>query len=564
MTVKQEVPVSANTQETKDPNIKRCLIRTFLFLAVGLLILLVLQDVVKPEYRWPDWDYGAEDTLREFYDLEKSGDCQVLFLGTSHIQEGIDPMEIYARTGIISYNLASSAQPITTSYYLLEEALNKTSPKLIILDVNKLFSNYFEDSHFRFVMDEMRMGKSKLQLAWAYARNYEKDKRLGALLGAFFPIYRYHDRWKELDNSDFQFRDLRNLYRKGYLNISLVSPDWIDENAMNTYADMLHQDGRAYRFTEDNELEEITLEALYMPEIDDDAAAVVLNMKALCEEHGAELKLIKIPSVQSVVHYGSAWTKIRSDLVKQFASDNQIDFIDLQYDIKIPVDWSTDTNDEGIHLNSLGAWKVSDWLADYLKNDCGLKPDYNKRYEEDLPIFYAVSDLISLQTTDDLSDYLAHLSNRKNTAILMAANNSLFGSMTERELSALTAQGLRTDFSQARPDAYAAVIEDGKVCYEAYSDWKVSGDGSISEMPWEIESRGWLTNGYASISLDGCTYEESDPGLLLVVMDSESGTVLDSVLFNPGAGICHRSDVENHLREYEQYLMQQDYARGIR
>lgn len=52
----------------------------------------------------------------------------VRFLGTSHMANGVSPMQIYKSTGICSYDLGASAQPIDTSYYILKKHFRHKTP----------------------------------------------------------------------------------------------------------------------------------------------------------------------------------------------------------------------------------------------------------------------------------------------------------------------------------------------------------------------------------------------------------------------------------------------------
>ena len=50
-----------------------------------------------------------------------------------------------------------------------------------------------------------------------------------------------------------------------------------------------------------------------------------------------------------------------------------VDYIDANYDIdKLQIDWSRDTFDGGDHLNLFGARKMTRYLGDYLRAECGL------------------------------------------------------------------------------------------------------------------------------------------------------------------------------------------------
>ena len=66
----------------------------------------------------------------------------------------------------------------------------------------------------------------------------------------------------------------------------------------------------------------------YVAEIFEENILYFSKIKALCEQNGIELKLVKIPSIyipRWPVYQTSAWTEIKSNLVTRFSIENQID-----------------------------------------------------------------------------------------------------------------------------------------------------------------------------------------------------------------------------------------------
>ena len=93
-----------------------------------------------PSWNYPEFPDNVEDSIQGFYDLPKNS-LQVLFLGTSHVGYSVSPVQLYKDYGITSYNLGTSDQGFDTSLLLLRETFKTQHPKLIILDVSKLFSS---------------------------------------------------------------------------------------------------------------------------------------------------------------------------------------------------------------------------------------------------------------------------------------------------------------------------------------------------------------------------------------------------------------------------------------
>ena len=66
--------------------------------------------------------------------FEEEEDFDVLFFGTSHMKYGILPMELWHDYGIVSYNLGTNLQLLPTTYWQMENVLEYTSPKLVVID----------------------------------------------------------------------------------------------------------------------------------------------------------------------------------------------------------------------------------------------------------------------------------------------------------------------------------------------------------------------------------------------------------------------------------------------
>ena len=75
---------------------------------------------------------GARIKYEDFYAQEE--DFDVLFLGTSHVINAVYPMELWEDYGIVSYNMAGHGNKMPTTYWVFENALLETTPKLVVID----------------------------------------------------------------------------------------------------------------------------------------------------------------------------------------------------------------------------------------------------------------------------------------------------------------------------------------------------------------------------------------------------------------------------------------------
>ncbi len=157
-------------------------------------------------------------SIRKYRDfLNAKQDYDVLFVGTSHVINGIFPMELWNRYGIVSYNFGNDAATIPTSYWMIMNALDYTSPKLIVLDCygvsgnTKVTTTSFDYIHS--ALDAFPISITKLKTAMDLTDDpnriemiekgelsVEKQGRASQLLWNFSI---YHSRWSDLKWYDF-------------------------------------------------------------------------------------------------------------------------------------------------------------------------------------------------------------------------------------------------------------------------------------------------------------------------------------------------------------------------
>ena len=75
----------------------------------------------------------------QFFHTDKRFD--VLFLGSSHVINGVSPLDLFRDYGIASFNLSQHGNYVRSAYYLLAQILeiieseNRDMPKVVVLDV---------------------------------------------------------------------------------------------------------------------------------------------------------------------------------------------------------------------------------------------------------------------------------------------------------------------------------------------------------------------------------------------------------------------------------------------
>lgn len=556
-------------------------IKVLIFCLIGAELLLLIQSVLTPEWKYPLFNEAPADTMEEFYKLidKDKTHIQAVFVGPSHTELAIDPMYIYENSKIVTYNLSTSAQPFEASYYLVKEMLERTCgdvPEIVMVDPVALFRDEIGpqiDSRYRYILDNMKNGTTKLDFAQAYASSVEQNesKRKYRFLSSFLPILNYHNRWSQLLKADYQVLESGNYYRKGFFLTSTISAAPCDVDTMNKYEDTLRSQTEWQYCYDNHEINTIESDDIkYKPSIAEQNLEYLLKMRKLCQNSGSRLILIKIPALNFPQYYSGSWTKLKSSIVKQNASDIGLEFCDLLYDVDLGIDWTTDTNDGGYHLNFLASQKVSKFIADYLQNECNIVGYDCKPYDDDIPIYNKIIKASKLQTTLQLTDYLKELSLLDDVSVFISVSDDLYGSLTDSIRTLLNDFGLSSNFDlRFKQSAYLAIKEHNKVIYETFANHKISKDGTLTNgISYHMTSSGFLSVAESVITINGKNYSMNRRGINIVTCDNKTGKVLDSVNFdtcvsaNPIA-FRNNSLTESILRDYEHCLMLDDAKMGL-
>lgn len=540
----------------------RYFIRVICFFLIGILLFSTVQIVFLPK-RYPyikSYDAGK---LTGFYKEEKNS-IDVLICSTSHASKGVLPMEIYEKYGIKSYNLSTSIQPIEATYYLLCEALKTQHPKIFILDVSNLYISSVRSEYWWFVLDEMHIGKNKLALLREYKKNVIESNETSREL--LFPLVRYHTRWKELNKLDFNalFGNKHYYGKGGQINTSLSAAE-ITVEEMNSIADeLLQSTEKTENIFDDGKFEEKCEEDILCGiDIPEKNIEWLIKIKSLCDENNIQLLAIKVPIIYLPQNNYSAWIEEKYQNTRALCNEYNIDYYDLLYDTDIDINWDKDTSDKGLHINLSGAQKISDDLGRYLKEHYELPDEYNQQWNKYLASYQKVRKVAELQLESDFITYIDMLANEyKNMTVLMAAAEDMAAGLNEEDIRALRSLGLQADFSDVINKSYVAVIENGEVKYEAFSNRQLGHKGisEISGADYEVYSSGWWTGADVFINVSDNEYAYNHKGLNIVVYDNERDLVIDSVCFETCEEnhVAYRSNPKtNELEEaFERYIIE--------
>lgn len=313
---------------------KKTWIGCLCILLATLLLLGFLQALVQPKYM----TVSREGALIAEYYNEKNPSHDVIFIGDCEVYESFTPPTLWEEYGISSYIRGSAQQLAWHSYYLLEDTLRYETPKVVVYNVLALkYGEPQSEAYNRLNLDGMKWSLSKLG---AIRASMTEGETLASYL---FPLLRYHSRWDELGAEDWEYLFHRDsVSHNGYLMQTAINGGKSDITP--------------------EALEDYTLPATSMDYLE--------RMRALCEEKGIELVLVKAPTNDWKYHWYDEWDR----QIVEYADAHGLhyyNFIELTEEIGL--DWSTDTYDRGVHLNVYGAEKLTSYFGEILCRELGLE-----------------------------------------------------------------------------------------------------------------------------------------------------------------------------------------------
>lgn len=312
-------------------------IKAIIFTIIFLLLLNIITKVLTP--KWLSKTDPALPRIKGLYE-EKVNFLDCLAIGNSNVGRGISPITLWDKYGITSYDLGTSNQTMSLAYYLLKEALEYQNPKVIIMDMNSLFvEEDAPEGEYRKLFDNLKFGRTKLEAIFDKNLGISKKSRLSYV----FPIFRFHSRWSELKQEDFEklyYKSYNDIAYKG-MAVSLKRKAYIDKN---NYMGLKQKENSS---------------------VPDKNLQYFEKIVKMCEKKNIKILLIEIPSTYT-------WSLEKSNKTIELANNYKLKFID--YNLKenidrINLDNKEDYADGGYHLNVYGAEKITNDLGKILTRE---------------------------------------------------------------------------------------------------------------------------------------------------------------------------------------------------
>jgi hypothetical protein len=480
------------------------ILRCILFLFLLIVSLGLINQALLPKFTDesnPSWPMTS--SYFQFYKMERDS-VDVLFLGSSVVENAFDPQTIYDEYGIRSYNLGSEQQSAFLSYYWLKEALRSQSPQAVVLDSHFLYTMHpgsainTEDAFIRKCLDPMRLTPVKMEAVRELCR---LDPSQSAL-SFYFTNLRYHTRWKELTEADLVRSEYAYAPLKGFGVITGPGPERFDPFIPGSIQ-------TAYTF------DPVTAE--YMDKI-----------AGLCKENGITLILCSLP--------GTNMDDALDSSLNAFASRHGLLYLNLgrpEYYNGIGAVLPGENTIQ--HQNVFGAQKTSLFIGRVLADIAGVKGEEDIQYEETRDHHSHILHNARLVNTSDLADYLDLLKDCEDV-VFMTSFFDIASLYTPEIFEKMQALGLRIDMTDRSGYSYIAVLEPGERPVEETNKGPLTVSGSIRghRTFYTVRSGDYKIVDFDLIDVDG---KDRAPlhhaGLNIVVYDPVLRRVIDSVVVSP-------------------------------
>jgi len=302
---------SVMTTDRPDNNI----IKGVLFALFFIIILAVSSLLVKPEFG-EVYNIVQVNQKMDSFKKEIPDTIDVIFAGNSEVYRTFSPLQMFYDKGYTSYCMSESALRLCDALELTKASFETQSPKIVVLEADAVFSDV--DPH---------------KDNYALPTNLIED---------IFPIFHYH------------------IFYKAYV------PRFIYEDSVS-----MRTEHALRGFVQTDEAVPYTGPADYMSE-GEQVGINRYSMKYLdmfrdfCRENNAVLVLTAAPNAKN-------WTYSKHDSMQEYADENGLDFIDLNYHLEdMGLDWNTDTMDGGNHVSFEGSKKTTKFIEDYLEENYDL------------------------------------------------------------------------------------------------------------------------------------------------------------------------------------------------
>lgn len=410
------------------------LIGIILTIAIIAGVLSYMTKISQREYSM--YTYG--DFFREDENVD------VLFLGSSKVINDIYPMQLWKDYGIESFNYGVHGNYIPASYWLMMNAFDYKLPKLVVIDAYHIGSDYKYGTpeYLHNWMDTFRLSKNKVKAIIDLNDDPAKDEKIAsgeldastkASMSEFLWNYiLYHSRWNELYEQNFVGMQSYEKGAEARLNVV---------NTVNCV----------------RQNEEVTWE-------ETNGTNYLRKLLNECSKKGVKVLVTYLPNGGDG---GGAF--IEADMARSVAEECGADFVSFLSEDLISA--TTDYYDNE-HLNPLGAYKITDYLGEYIATNYQIEDKRQSvvsgKWSEDYKNYIDFKQQL-FERTDTLTRCLLLLKDRDFDSVISVTDISAFLGEDDTNINLLVNMGCNIDelssiyYDEGR---VYVVISDGKACCE--------------------------------------------------------------------------------------------------
>lgn len=399
---------------------------------IGCIVTLCLTIIILGKTTDMVERKDSDEKYADFF--EQDADFDVLFMGTSHVMNGVYPMELWNEYGIVSYNFGGHANQMATTYWVMENALDYTTPEVVVIDCLACSGQWKCTDIFSYVhqsMDAFPLSTTKIKAVNDLLDDENMDEAIKegvarenseprTKIGLLWNYSVYHSRWNELGHQDFEPN--RNI-EKGAESTIAVTP------------------GTLERISPSLKVEGDFVGEEYLRKIIED-----------CQKRDIEVLLVYLP------YPAGEGDQRESNYVYDIAEEYGVDYINfLDMDV---INYQTDLYDAASHLNPSGARKVTSYLGAYLAEEYGVKDQrMNEEYESwngDYSAYVAFKNQ-NIQTQKELMPYFMLLSGDNLDITINTGNTDIFYNKCMMSLL----QNLGVDITQLNEETETIIVHNG-------------------------------------------------------------------------------------------------------
>lgn len=468
--------------------------------------------------------------IMAFYE-EKANSLDVVLVGGSNIVFYWDPMQMWDKCGITSYNYAVPAMPAALFTASIHEIYKTQTPKVIIVDVRNFFSDIWVTEiggGFRNVIDAMDISFDRFKYITDYCDLHHISKK--SALPSYIDLIFYHTnhsvlksrtQWGLCDNTldDIQ---LKNRF-KGFWTIGLSS---------------------SVAIFKDYSIPATEEEAGLLP----DAERSFRELLEYCDRNGIPLLLVEGPYIitEQDVKESNTISRIAAEYGVPFLNANDMDAW-----AQMGIDPLSDFYNEP-HVNVLGTEKYTDFLSGYINENYTL-PDHRgeEKYDswqilydneymphiEDLRKLASTSAFVKRQALSDEermksigspAEWLA-LADDPNMTLLIEMFSSLERLPTTAESLMLKNFGFSFDLDDVEKfiGIYSGTVRQASTSLMQY-DYMIPSPPGCADIPCSLsvgDDPGVTVN-------DVRYYPKQEKGIHIIVVDNNTAEVVDSVILD--------------------------------